>query len=313
MGGRQVQVPSWSDQLQREGDAERAKREARLEPMPSEFAKLLKLDHQPLWDPEHPGKWGDMINKAAAAQAAPDAPSIKATHIVGDDSGNQTAVQIWDDGSVRKVSLGGIGKSNKFDPANAAASAQNGATRALTENQRAESANKALKDYQTLLDQKNKIEAENRNIDIALQSGRHYVDKEGHLTAFDKGGQAIAEEDRAGYQQAMQAKKKANMERLPQVISDMQGAQNRYADLSGNQGARPTGGAQQSSAPAPAPAAPAPQQQPKAAGKGGAPAAEKTPAKKATMANIQAYATKKKITPKQAQQEFESAGYQVTQ
>jgi hypothetical protein len=199
------------------------------------------------------------IDKAAALvkQFKPEdsGKTIQRSWESKDDSGNQTLVTQYTDGTVNEMPLKAKGTSNKFDPANAAASATEGQTKALTENQRQESANKALKDYQTLNEQKTKLEAENSNIAIALKTGKHYLDKDGHLTAFDKGAGAIPEDAQAGYQDAMKARLAANQSRLPQVVSDMQGAQNRYADLSKNEGARPTSGTP--AAPAAAAATPA--------------------------------------------------------
>ena len=281
MGGRQVQMPSWSDQLQRTAQAKEATADATRVPITKEGADLIGniFPVGTMVDPAHMPGLASLARAKAAADAGQGTTgkTIAEKKLSTDDNGRETWKILYDDGTTAEVPTKSRGKTDKFSAGNAAAAAENGQTKALTENQRSESANKALKDYQTLLDQKNKIEAENRNIDIALNSGRHYIDKDGHLTAFDRGGQTIAKADRSGYQDAMRARKQANMERLPQVVSDMQGAQNRYADLSGNDGARPQGGRAPAAAAAPAaqaaPAPAAPQtKQPAAANAPAAPA-----------------------------------------
>ena len=129
----------------------------------------------------------------------------------------------------------------------------------MSDNEKRQGAEKALSDYQKLVKEKNEIETENSRLQIALDpknGGNHYVDSKGNLTAFDKGRQSVEENARPGLLEENRKRLAANMARLPQIVSDMQGAQNRYADLSGNQGARPTGGGNAPAAPAPA-AAPA--------------------------------------------------------
>lgn len=153
----------------------------------------------------------------------------------------------------------------------------------MTPNELQAAKEKELGNYQARLKEKNELESENANIAIALKTGKHYVDKQGNLTAFDKGAGSIPEDGQSGYQDGMRARLAANQARLPQIISDMQGAQNRYADLSGNNGARP--------------------QTPKV----GAPATPKV----ASMAKINAYAAKFKVTQAQAIAAAKSDGYTI--
>ena len=319
LAGRTVQAPSLQDQLSRTAAMKEASADATRVPITKEGADLIGniFPVGTKVDPAHMPGLASLARAKQAADAGKDTGKvIQHSQIIPSDNGGQTLVTQYTDGSVDEKPLKARGKSDKFDPANAAASAQNNATKQQTENNRQDMAKKAHDDYLKLNTEKAAIERENANLQIALDpknGGVHYVDKDGNLTAFEKGGTAgtIPDDARDGIRQSMQAKYQANMQRLPQVISDMQGAQNTYADLSGKQGARPTAGAQSP----PAPTA-TPQQKP-AAAQGTQP----KPTKRATMANIQAYAQHKygngkPPTPaqiKQAQKEFESAGYQVTQ
>lgn len=161
-------------------------------------------------------------------------PKLVAHQITADDQGNQTLVRTYDDGSVQETPLKAKGRSDKFGNPEVAAATTS--ARALTENQRQESANKALTDYQKSSKEESELQQESLALGTALKTGQHYVDKNGNLKKFDP---AVTDEEKAAQLEDMRNRLGVVQNRLQQVVADKNGAMNRYADLSGNNNARP--------------------------------------------------------------------------
>ena len=282
VGNQKFEDPTWAEKLQRTTDQWNAQKYPTEEGVDigDELAKAAHLPKGTKIPPSKLGQLGPLIKQMAPAGESYDDYTDKngvVTRLFSDEKGNPT----------RKVSLGSIGKSSRAAGGGAGDGSEE---KPITATAKAAEAQKALTDYDTFNKLKAKLENENDLLDVAIKNGVQRVDAKGNLVNYDKPGEHATPAQRKGFIEEMQARKTANLRQLPQVISDMQGAQNRYADFSGKESARPTN--------------------PDGSRIGGP---QPKPTKRATMANIQAYAAKKKITPQQAQKEFEGSGYQINQ
>lgn len=309
-GGRQVQMPSWSDQLRRTAQAKEASTDASRVPITQQGSDMIggMFPAGTLVDPAHmPG----LAGIARTAQSGKDSGGkvIQDSHLVNDDKGNQTMVTQYTDGTFNEKPLKTKGKSDKYG--NQEADAANAGAKALTENGRMTSGNQMMNEYHRYEGDEAALRQQLDRVDFALKSGGRY-----NVKIDDKGVATLQKqkpEDDGSYDNSitedLQNQRKAIESRTQQAMANKIDAGQRYWDLMGikakwGNGAQPAGGVPA----APAPPGAAPTATPAATPKQLAPAKS---AKKASMANVQAYASKKGITPTQAQQEFTSAGYQI--
>lgn len=121
VAGKTLQAPSFTDQLARSTAIANAKTDAEKIAVPDTFADSMGLKRGTRMTP------GDMYNASMAQYyATPASPDpVKMTHMLPetDDAGNVTMVQTFSDGTFKKVPLGNIGKSDKWEHLNALATA----------------------------------------------------------------------------------------------------------------------------------------------------------------------------------------------
>ena len=268
VGGRQVQMPSWSDQLQRAGQFKEAQADATRVPITREGSDMIggMFPAGTLVDPAHmPG-----LAAIARAKAAADAgqggsgKTIVDKKLSADDKGNETWKVLYDDGTIAEIPTKAKGKSDKFDPANAAANATAGQTKALTDTARQTAMERAQRDYQDATKEEGELHAWRMSAGVALRSGQHTIDKNGALKRFSADA---TDEEKKAEQEGLKALFEAKTNRLQQVITQKNDAMQRLAQLSNNPNANPTVSTDQAvskvqggkpAAPAPAPAQPKP-------------------------------------------------------
>jgi hypothetical protein len=254
VAGQQLQAPTIQEQLDRQIASKKALEDADRIPVSDKLADAAGLPRGTKVSPEHLAGLGAMAHWLNPPQQD-NSPTVLHTQIIGDDKGNQTIVNQLSDGTVKETPLKAKGKSDKFGNPEAEAASIN--AKSMTDNQRRQAGEQALKDYQEGIKEEARLNTENHLIASALKSNNKlYVTSDGKLRSYSQ-DKLDDPDDQKAIQEEMKTRLQNNLQRLPQVISDRQGAQNRYADASGNQGARPTAGKPAAAAPA----APAPTQQ----------------------------------------------------